>query len=506
VRTRLLVILLALMAGTLAALGIPLARSVADSRRQAVYLDRLADTARFAGIAGQKPAGDNSELAGELTRYHEVYGISAAIVDRNMSVRVASRPDFRLDDPEVRTYLAGALRGRRGGRPAPIWPWENRPLVVVEPVLAGGDVVAAALTVSPTERLRTQVFRWWLLLAAVELAAVLACVLAAIRLSRWVLRPVHDLDQVAHEIATGRLSARVSARAGPSELRRLTCSFNEMAGHVEDAMSQQRAFVADASHQLRNPLSALLLRIESIGLGLSSEWLDELEETRAEGRRLARVLDELLALARAEHHPARPETVDVRAAVDERVAAWGPVAAARRITFRVAGPAGAPGYIDESALDGVLDAVLDNALKFSPPDSAVTVEVEHGDGGVHVRIRDWGPGVAPEELADIGRRFWRSGRNVNVDGSGLGLSIAAALLAASAGDIGFALGRPGLVVTIRVPAAPAGAGGLGSPGGAGAAGGSGTAAAGRSPDVAAPEAADPDAAASEAASDVAAQA
>nr|MDT0667553.1 histidine kinase dimerization/phospho-acceptor domain-containing protein [Micromonospora sp. DSM 115978] len=136
----------------------------------------------------------------------------------------------------------------------------------------------------------------------------------------WVLRPVLHLDTVTHEIATGRLSARVSARIGPPELRRLTVSFNDMADHVEQAISRQRDFVADASHQLRNPLSALLLRIENIGLGLPPEWLDELDETRAEGRRLTEVLDELLALARAEHHAPNPTEFDAVRLVAERLA------------------------------------------------------------------------------------------------------------------------------------------------------------------------------------------
>jgi signal transduction histidine kinase len=459
VRTRLLTILLALMAAALVALGFPLARSIAQSRQQVMFFDRLGDTARFAGLAGMAaPApGSDDILRAELERYDQVYGIPAAVVDRG-EVRTASRPGFRIDDPDIQAQLDGALRGggRRAEDPAPIWPWEHRPLVIVEPVLSGGDVVGAALTVSPTGRLRSQVLRWWLILGVGELTALLACVVVAIRLTRWVLRPVRDLDAVTHEIATGRLSARVPAHAGPPELRRLTGAFNEMADHVEDAISQQQAFVADASHQLRNPLSALLLRIENIGLGLPPEWLDELEETRIEGRRLAQVLDELLALARAEHHSGRLEIVDVPALVRERVAAWRPVGDTRGITLRrTGGTDPVTAFADRTSLGSALDAVLDNALKFSPPDSTVQAAVDVDGDRVRIRVTDEGPGVAPEELSKVGRRFWRSKQNVNIDGSGLGLSIAAALLAASGGDISFAAGEPGgLVVTLRVPTPP----------------------------------------------------
>jgi len=82
----------------------------------------------------------------------------------------------------------------------------------------------------------------------------------------------------------------------------------------------------------------------------------------------------------------------------------------------------------------------------------VEVTVTTAEDGVRVQVRDHGPGVAPDELANVGRRFWRSRRNVNVDGSGLGLSIASTLLAASGGDIRFGLAEPtGFVVTLRVP-------------------------------------------------------
>lgn len=455
-RARLLVIVLFVMTAALVALGLPLARSMAESRQQAMFFDRLGDTARFAGIAGENPGPNGTQLlTSELVRYGEVYGIQAAVFDRARQVRATSGPRVSPGDPVVRDELAAALQNRRGDNPPPIWPWQDRPLVIAEPVLSGGDVVGAALTVSPTNRLRGQVLHWWLGLGVGELAALLLCVLVAVRMTRWVLAPVDNLDTVTHAIATGQLSTRVSAQVGPPELRRLTASFNEMADHVQDVISQQRAFVADASHQLRNPLSALLLRIENVGLGLPAEWLDELEETRAEGRRLTHVLDELLALAQAEHAGARPVALDAAGVVADRLAAWRLVGAGRDITLVRSGAPVVPGYADRTALGSALDAVLDNALKFSPPHSTVEVAVGYQGDEVVIAVRDEGPGVAPDELPVVGRRFWRSPRNVNVDGSGLGLSIATMLLVASGGGLSVALAEPvGLLVTLRIPRGP----------------------------------------------------
>ncbi|OHV30760.1 MULTISPECIES: sensor histidine kinase [Pseudofrankia] len=504
-RTRLLTILLAFMTATLAALGVPLGRSVAQSQQQQMFVDRLADTSRFAGIAGQVTSADGElELREELGRYEQLYGISAVVVDLNEHIRAASRPGVDPRADELRSALQGALGGRQSSDPGQIWPWQGRPLVVAEPVVSGKDVVGAAVTISPTDRLSDRILGRWLWLLGAAVVVTCFWVMAAVRLTRWVLRPVHDLGLVTHEIATGRLSARVLGSFGPPELRRLTLSFNEMAGHVEDAVEAQRAFVADASHQLRNPLSALLLRIENLSMDLPDQWQEEVGETRVEARRLVRVLDEMLALARAEHHVPRPEKIDVRAVVDERVAAWRPMADARGVGVDVTGLASASALADADTLGGALDAVLDNALKFSPLDSIVTVTVSldpdgSGDapgpdaarddsgraardaprlvvrdaaraggrradepaGGVFIRVSDQGPGVTVDELANIGRRFWRSRRNVNIGGSGLGLSIATALLTASGGDIRYALGEPaGLVVTLRLPpaTAPAGAG------------------------------------------------
>ncbi|NEC93346.1 histidine kinase dimerization/phospho-acceptor domain-containing protein, partial [Streptomyces sp. SID12501] len=140
---------------------------------------------------------------------------------------------------------------------------------------------------------------------------------AALRLTSWVLKPVQTLDAAAHGIATGRMNSRVAASGGPPELQRLARSFNEMADNVEEVLEQQRAFVADASHQLRNPLAALLLRIELLALELP-EGNEEIASVRTEGKRLTQVLDDLLDLALAEHASAEISLTDIGALTSER--------------------------------------------------------------------------------------------------------------------------------------------------------------------------------------------
>ncbi|MGW0927807.1 ATP-binding protein [Streptomyces sp. NPDC002644] len=462
-RTRLLPLLIVLMAAVLLALGVPLAISVAAAEQQRVVVDRIDDTARFAALSqfvGTLAPGDVTEdaagergakLERELDSYHAVYGIRAGVFLRNDEVLTSSPGDWRLPaEGEVRAAFAEALLSRRSHDPAQVWPWQDRRLVVASPVIRDGDVVAVVVTDSPTDGMRDRTLRGWLVIAAGELAAMLVAVGAALRLTHWVLRPVRILDATTHDIATGRLKSRVAAAGGPPELQRLARSFNEMADHVEDVLEQQRAFVADASHQLRNPLSALLLRIELLALELP-EGNEEIASVRTEGKRLAHVLDDLLDLALAEHAEPDLGLTDIGALTGERVAAWAPAAEAKGVRLTGECPA-TTAWADPVTLSSALDAVIDNAVKFTPGGGEVRVTVTANGRTVRVQVTDEGPGLTDDELARVGDRFWRSGRHQNIQGSGLGLSISKALLAAAGGSLDFAHHEPrGLRATVSVP-------------------------------------------------------
>src|SRR5207253_1443836 len=153
--------------------------------------------------------------------------------------------------------------------------------------------------------------------------------------TRWTLRPVAVLDNAAHVLGAGDYEVRVPVDDGPPELRRLATTFNEMAGTVADVLERQRSFVSHASHQLRNPLTALRLRVEDLGVDLTSADAREghrlaLEEVE----RLGDVLDSLLALARAERGKFRLDEVDAGETAWARVVAWQPVATKKDITLR----------------------------------------------------------------------------------------------------------------------------------------------------------------------------
>ncbi|MFK4146797.1 ATP-binding protein [Streptomyces sp. NPDC004065] len=464
-RTRLLPLLIVLMAAVLLALGVPLAVSVAKAQQQKVVVDRIDDTARFAALAQfvtDRPTGSRrtvpderlETLSRELVSYYEVYGIRAGVFYRTGTPMANAPGDWSLPATgEVREAFDEALLSRRSHDPEQVWPWQRHRLVVASPVIRDGDVVAVVVTDSPTGQMRSRTLHGWLFIGAGEIAAMLLAVGAALRLTGWVLRPVRVLDATTHDIATGRLKSRVAVAGGPPELRRLARSFNEMADNVEDVLEQQRAFVADASHQLRNPLAALLLRIELLALELP-EGNEEIASVRTEGKRLAQVLDDLLDLALAEHAEADLQLIDIGELTSERVAAWAPAAEAKGVRLRGDCPA-TTAWADPVALSSALDAVIDNAVKFTPKGECVEVSVRGGGDTSTIVVADHGPGLTDEEMARVGDRFWRSGRHQNISGSGLGLSISRALLAAGGGSLTYDHHLPdeprGLKVTVTVP-------------------------------------------------------
>ncbi|MFF3487176.1 ATP-binding protein [Streptomyces sp. NPDC002701] len=461
-RTRLLPLLIVLMAAILLALGVPLAVSLAAAQQQNVVVDRIDDTARFASLAqfvADRPEGSRvgpteqrgETLLQELETYQELYGINAGVFYRDEDVMANAPLNWYLPaDGEVRGAFDEALQSRRSHDPEQVWPWQRDRLVVASPVIRDGDVVAVVVTDSPTGQMRSRILHGWLVIGVGEVAAMLLALGAALRLTGWVLRPVRVLDATTHDIATGRLKSRVAAAGGPPELRRLARSFNEMADNVEDVLEQQRAFVADASHQLRNPLSALLLRIELLALELP-EGNEEITAVRTEGKRLAQVLDDLLDLALAEHAEADLRLTDIGELTAERVASWAPYADDKGVRLVGTCPA-TTAWADPVALSSALDAVIDNALKFTPEGESVEVVVASNGEVSTIVVTDRGPGLSDEDLTRVGDRFWRSAGHQNIKGSGLGLSISRALLSAGGGSIAYAHHEPhGLKVTVTVP-------------------------------------------------------
>ncbi|MEV0392627.1 sensor histidine kinase [Polymorphospora rubra] len=436
-RRRLALSYLLLLALVLLALEIPLAFTLVSRETQLLRADRLADATRFAALA--RPALRTEAfgtLTAELRRYDELYGIGAAVVDREgrTVVRAGSR---RPHTGQFDAAMWVTLAGQQYASEEQLWPWSDGPMIVAVPINDGGEVLGMVITASPTDRRREAVMLWLVVFSGFGLMAAVACVVTAWGMANWVLRPVTVLDAMTLEIAAGDGRTQISDRAGPAELRRLARSFNEMSGAVSDAMERQRAFVAHASHQLRNPLTALRLRVEELGPSLTDDYgRQEHQLALEETDRLAKVLDGLLTLARAERGQRRLVTVDAVAVARSRVAAWEPLARRTGLTLTLR-PTPAVALIQTvpTALDQSLDALIDNAVKFGGPDGHIEVSVVPTEDGVAVHVRDDGPGLSDAQLEQATERFWRAPDAQNIDGSGLGLTIVAVLADASGGRL-----------------------------------------------------------------------
>nr|WP_211176607.1 HAMP domain-containing sensor histidine kinase [Pseudonocardia acidicola] len=451
-----LVIVLFLVGLLAAGLGVPLAVADARSAQQELFTDRLTDTIFFASIA-QRPITEASPtgLAGELARYDEVYGVAVTVLGRHGELIAASRPTPPVLDADGQERVRLALANRRSEPYPLVMPWDPRPVVLAEPVLVDGEVRGAAVTVSPTDALRAEELRVWTTVAGAALLALALGVVLALPVVRWILRPVRRLDEgtgrVAGAVLAGGVAEPVSDGSGPPELRRLSASFDRMADTVTQALSAQRAFVADASHQLRNPLTALRLRLSNLDGHVDGAAAEHHVAALEEAERLSDVLDGLLALARAERVTAT-EIVDVDTAMDDRLDAWRPLAEHTGLRLLRGGSRRLQARAPAGGIETLLDAVLDNAIKFTPSGGSITVAALATAEWVELSVRDTGPGMAPEELERATDRFWRAPDQSNVEGSGLGLAIAARTAELAGGELRLELPTGGgLRVIARLP-------------------------------------------------------
>lgn len=485
-RRRLLALLFALFSVLAVALLVPLAQSYTTARSQQLYIDRLGDTRRFAALAEQAMAeqamaeqataeqdvaeqgvkgSSHAALGAELATYGELYGGSVMIVDREGAVFLASSGASSEASsgaangaagglpqvPGVHEVLASALAGQPDQRVPDLWPWQRQEYVIAEPVGRGSLVLGAVLTISLTTSARTDVMGRLLLLTLAGAGCVVIVATALpLPLVRWILRPVRDLDAAAQWLRRGQLQARAPVDEGPPELRGLAASFNAMAESVQSALDQQRAFVADASHQLRNPLTALRLRVEQLASGPTSATVAPAAQAALrETDRLTRTVDSLLQLARAEANRADRSPVDLAEIAAARLRAWQPVLPAARLELY--GPTLALAVPDVVA--ETLDALLDNAAKYAPhADVVVTAGGPAPAGFVALAVRDSGDGVPSGEAARLGERFYRAPSHRHVPGTGLGLSIVRALAEAADGALLITPWPGAFTVTLHLPA------------------------------------------------------
>jgi len=258
--------------------------------------------------------------------------------------------------------------------------------------------------------------------------------IASARAYRRLGRPIGELLTAADQVAEGDFAIQVEPE-GPRELRALATAFNEMAGRLATTDEQRRRFLADVSHELRTPLAVLQSGLEAQLDGIHPRDDQHLASLLEETRRLGRLIGDLhtLALADAGKLVLHREPVELGHLVDDAIAAHLTLAERNAVTLAASVAPDVPVVdVDPARIRQVLDNLLANAVRHSPPSSTVTVEVTAQHGGVQVEVRDAGPGFPPDQLAHVFDRFARA---ADSQGSGLGLSIARDLVEAHGGTL-----------------------------------------------------------------------
>jgi signal transduction histidine kinase len=395
-------------------------------------------------------SGDPAALAGVARGFRADTGSRLLLVDRRGVSLVDS------DAPVGRAYrsrpeIAAALTGRVATGTRYSRTLGHGLIYVAVPISSSGRVLGAVRITSPTSTLDARVHRYWLTLLGIAGIVLSLTVVIGIVLARSVGAPLRALERAAARAGEGDLAVRADETRGPPEVRSLAGEFNVMVGEIEELIRAQEEFVADASHQLRTPLTALRLRLENLTRDVAPAGRRELEGALVEVERLGRLVEGLLVLARAD--AAGPASGRVRLAplVAARAEAWAALADERGVRIEVDVPEEAEAYATPERLDQVLDNLIANALEVAPEGSALRVWARGGD----LHVVDEGPGMTEEQRARAFDRFWRGpGEN---GGSGLGLAIVHRLVRSDGGRVELLHAETGgidAVVRLREPAGP----------------------------------------------------
>jgi signal transduction histidine kinase len=433
VTRRIVFALVALTATVLLATVLPLAFNAAAHERDAFVNDAAATARSLAAIAEERLGDDHTADP----------ALSAALLSaarEHDELLLLNRAGDVVVSQGVPRDAWRQLAAEAADRNDPATELTNNRVIAVETVWNDGKFSGMPLGTivleRPTGPLNQNIQNLWLYLALLAGCAMAAAVGIAIYFARWVSRPLVGLDFAARQIADGELSARARTRSGPPEVRRMAATFNMMAGRLETLVHGHRAMLADASHQLRTPLTALRLRLELLAADSPPTAAAELAGAQEEIARLSRLVDGLLATARAESVTERVVPVNLLPAVAERVAAWQPVADAhgvKLLTEHTGDGDGRPRVsLGVGHLEQILDNLLDNAIDaLGDRGGCVTVTVASSDIGATLTIADDGPGMTQQERSRAFLRFTTGSQN----GTGLGLAIVQRLVTSNGGTV-----------------------------------------------------------------------
>jgi two-component system, OmpR family, sensor kinase len=421
-RLRLLVAFAYVALLILVALEVPLALNL--SRRINAEVKDDAASQAFVVAAGASGRMDKPKELRKLVRdAGSQLGARVIVVDARGRLKADSTgapaaASYR-SRPEIRVALGGhRAQGQRHSETL-----GEDLLYTAVPVTNQSQVVGAVRVTQNVDAVGRRIRRSILVLVAIGGFALLIGLVIAWFLANSLSRPLRELAGTARRVEEGDLEARAPL-GGPPELREVALAFNDMTGRLSRVVEAQREFVANASHQLRTPLTGLRLRLEGARAQAGPAAEVDLDAAESELERLSRLLTALLTLARegGDAPPARP--VSLGASAKRAQERWLDRAGRREQRLVLAGNGEAVAQASEEDVAIALDNLIENALHYSPPATTVSIDWGVADSEAWVTVSDEGPGLEPGEETALFERFARG--SVARDGpvgTGLGLAI-----------------------------------------------------------------------------------
>lgn len=362
----------------------------------------------------------------------------AQVTQHNAFLSIFNRDGSRLAatlnaplPPANAPELSGALRGQMVNQT------RNGHLYIAVPIVHNSSLVIGAVWLDASlETVEASLRERWLILFGAAFSTLAIAALTAWYLAGQIVRPLSALSAAAQQMADGQLDTRVAETSSVTELAALGSVFNHMAAQIENTVARQREFVANASHELRAPLSAIRLRAEMLAGGaLDAEEAGRYAgEIDLEATQLGQLVSELLQLARAEDETFRPpaELIAPAEVIADCLRAARPGTTRKHQQLQVSIAPNLPDVrIAPGDLRSMVGNLLDNATKYTPEGGCITVNA-YRDAQCKqwfIEVRDTGIGIPPEDLTRVTERFFRVDRahTRQIPGTGLGLALVLAL-------------------------------------------------------------------------------
>jgi two-component system, OmpR family, sensor kinase len=449
-RARLVLAAAYLLATVVIALTVPLALNIDRRATSELESDVVANATILSGrVANQVRLGNTGRLADVLAASTVGDGARTVVVNDAGALLADTDGTALVGEPfatEQRPEFAAASAGQIDVRQRHSDTLDEDLLLVTVPITDNGEVIGALRVSTPMTEVDASVRSSWLALLLIGIAVVGAGLVLAWILAGSIAGPVEKLRAAAGRLGRGDLDARVEPE-GPQELEELGQSFNRMAGALSTNINAQQDFVANASHQLRTPLTGIKLRLEAIR-GEGGPAAEEAAKAEAELDRLSALVNDLLALARASSEEAVAEPVDLGEAIRAAERRWAEPAATAGHDLTLADGQGGRILAAPADVAHILDNLIENAIRYSPAGAQIRVATEPGA----FVVSDTGPGIPPAERERVFERFYRGadGRSTG-PGTGLGLAIVAELAERWGGRVEL-LDGPGTQVRASFPA------------------------------------------------------